>query len=99
MSAPDAAQDKAIEALEKAGQPVVRINLAEPNDIGQEMFRWEVATAVAGSVLGINAFNQPDVEDAKGAARSLMSAYAGTRSLPPQTPVLSEGGLSLFADP
>jgi transaldolase/glucose-6-phosphate isomerase len=97
-SNPSKEQDAAIEALEKAGQPVVRINLAELLDIGQEMFRWEIATAVAGSVIGINAFNQPDVEDAKVAARSLMQTYANTGSLPAQTPMLTEGGFSLFAD-
>jgi len=60
-SAPDAAQDRAVDALAKAGQPVVRISVTEPYALGQEFFRWEIATAVAGSVLGINPFDQPDV--------------------------------------
>src|SRR5438067_3422267 len=55
-SAPDAAQDKAIDALENAGQPVVRISVGEPYNLGEEFFRWEIATAVAGSILGINPF-------------------------------------------
>jgi transaldolase/glucose-6-phosphate isomerase len=97
-SAPDKDQDAAVEALEKTGQPVVRINLSDPIDLGQEMFRWEIATAVAGSILGINAFNQPDVEDAKVAARKLMATYTETGSLPKETPILSEGGVSLYAD-
>jgi hypothetical protein len=92
-------QDAAVDALEKAGHPVVRIQLEEPLDLGQEMFRWEIATAVAGSILGINAFNQPDVEDAKVAARNLMSEYAAKGSLPAQVPLLSDAGLSLFSDP
>jgi len=60
-SAPDRAQDAAVEAIEKAGQPVVHIAVQEPYAIGEEFFRWEIATAVAGSIIGINAFNQPDV--------------------------------------
>ena len=63
--APDAAQDAKVAALEKAGHPVVRIAVADIYNLGQEFFRWEIATAVAGSILGINAFNQPDVEASK----------------------------------
>jgi transaldolase/glucose-6-phosphate isomerase len=98
-AAPSKEQDAAVEALEKAGHPVVRITLAGALDLGQEFFRWEIATAVAGSILGINAFNQPDVEAAKVAARKLTAAYEETGKLPPETPVLSDGALSLFADP
>ena len=61
-TAPDAAQDAKVSALEKAGHPVVHIAVADTYSLGQEFFRWEIATAVAGSILGINAFNQPDVE-------------------------------------
>ncbi len=64
-SAADAVQDAKVAALEQAGHPVVRISLADLYDIGQEFFRWEIATAVAGSIIGINAFNQPDVEASK----------------------------------
>jgi transaldolase/glucose-6-phosphate isomerase len=62
------------EALEQAGQPVVRIELEDPIDIAGEMVRWEVATAFAGAVLGINAFDQPNVEDAKNRTRALLAA-------------------------
>ena len=96
-SAP-AAEEAGIAALEKAGHPVVRIVLAETYDLGQEFFRWEIATAVAGSLLGINAFNQPDVEAAKIAARALTSAYETEGKLPAETPFHKEGGVSLFAD-
>jgi len=61
-SATDAQQDADIAALARAGQPVVRISLSDVYDLGQEFFRWEIATAVAGSIIGINAFNQPDVK-------------------------------------
>ena len=91
-------QDAAVDALEKAGHPVVRINVADKYDVGQEMFRWEIATAVAGSILGINAFNQPDVEEAKVAARSLMAYFTEKGSLPAEKPILEGDGLKLFTD-
>lgn len=81
-SKPDAQQDTKMAALEKAGHPVVRISLTDTYDLGQEFFRWEIATAVAGSVLGINAFNQPDVEASKIVTRNLTSEYEKHGSLP-----------------
>ena len=97
-SAPDAQQDAAVGALEVAGHPVVRIAVADPYDLGQEFFRWEMATAVAGSILGINPFNQPDVETSKVATRKLTAEYEQTGSLPPEAPVFREAGITLFAD-
>jgi transaldolase/glucose-6-phosphate isomerase len=97
--AADAAQDSAVDILEKAGQPVVRIAIADARDLGQEFFRWEIAAAVAGSLLGINAFNQPDVEASKVATLKLTAAYEATGALPVETPILEESGLRLFADP
>ena len=94
----DPQQDAAVEALAKAGHPVVRIALADIYNLGQEMFRWEIATAVAGSVIGINAFNQPDVEASKIATRKLTTEYEKTGSLPAESPILSEGGIQLFTD-
>ena len=85
-------------ALENAGQPVVRIMLADRDSIGQEFFRWELATAVAGAIIGIDPFDQPDVEAAKVKTRTLVDAYERTGSLDPRTPVLREGPLSFFAD-
>ncbi|HEX8814680.1 MAG TPA: bifunctional transaldolase/phosoglucose isomerase [Terriglobales bacterium] len=98
-TAPDAAQDAKVEAIENAGQPVVRIRLADAYDLGQEFFRWEIATAVAGSIIGINAFNQPDVEASKVVTRDLTSAYEKTGSLPAEQPILEEAGIRLFTDP
>ena len=95
---PNKNQDKAVRALEKAGHPVVRIAVDETFDIGEEFFRWEVATAVAGSILGINAFNQPDVEMSKVATRKLTTEYEQTGSLPKETPLHSEGNLAFFTD-
>ena len=96
--APDAEQDAAVDALEKAGHPVVRIALGEPHDLGQEFFRWEIATAVAGAIIGIDAFNQPDVEASKVAARKLTDAYEKTGALPQESPFYQDGALELFAD-
>lgn len=88
----------ALSKLEQAGHPVVRINVGDAYDLGQEFFRWEVATAVAGSILGINAFNQPDVEAAKVATRKLTSEYEKSGRLPEEKPLLVEGGIKLFTD-
>jgi transaldolase / glucose-6-phosphate isomerase len=97
-SAPDADQDAKVAILEKAGHPVVRISLADTYDLGQEFFRWEIATAVAGSVIGINAFNQPDVEASKIATRNLTTEYEKTGSLPAEKPILEDKGVKLYTD-
>jgi len=97
-SAPDAAQDTKVATIEKAGHPVVRIAVADIYNLGQEFFRWEMATAVAGSILGINAFNQPDVEASKIVTKQLTSEYENTGSLPPEKPVVEEAGFKLFTD-
>jgi len=97
-SAPDAAQDAGVAALEKAGNPVVRITVSDTYSLGQEFFRWEIATAVAGSILGINPFNQPDVEASKIVTKQLTSEYESTGSLPPEKPILEEAGFKLFTD-
>ncbi|MGH9504321.1 MAG: hypothetical protein ACRD20_15840, partial [Terriglobales bacterium] len=85
-------------AIEQAGHPVVRVPLGDIYDLGQEFFRWEIATAVAGSIIGINAFNQPDVEASKIATRNLTTEYEKTGSLPAEKPVLEDGGIKLFTD-
>jgi transaldolase / glucose-6-phosphate isomerase len=92
-------QRQAVEALEKAGHPVARIHLKDKWHIGQEFFRWEIATAVAGAVIGINPFDQPDVEAAKVRARALTDAYEKSHGLPEQTPMFRENGIALYADP
>ncbi len=97
-TAPDAAQDAKVAALENAGNPVVRIAVADIYNLGQEFFRWEIATAVAGSILGINAFNQPDVEASKIVTKQLTSAYESTGSLPAEKPIVEEAGFKLFTD-
>ncbi|HVH86596.1 MAG TPA: bifunctional transaldolase/phosoglucose isomerase [Terriglobales bacterium] len=94
----DAKQDAKVEALEKAGHSVVRINVLDKYDLGQEFFRWEIATAVAGSVIAINPFNQPDVEASKVATRELTRQYEETGSLSGESPILEDQGIKLYAD-
>lgn len=93
----DAKQDDALAAIEKAGHPIVRIDVTDRYHIGQEFFRWEFATAVAGAILGINPFDQPDVEASKEKTRELTAAYERTGKLPPETAILEKPGVSLFA--
>ena len=94
----DDAHDAKVGALEKAGHPVVRIELSDPHELGGEFFRWEFATAVAGSLIGINPFDQPDVEDAKVLAREITDRYDGTGALASLTPFVEKDGLRLYAD-
>jgi transaldolase/glucose-6-phosphate isomerase len=97
-TAPDAAQDTKVAAIENAGHPVVRIAMRDKYDLGQEFFRWEIATAVAGSVIGINAFNQTDVEASKVETRNLTSEYEKNGSLPAEKPLLEDDGIQVFTD-
>jgi glucose-6-phosphate isomerase len=95
---PNKAQDAAVAALEKAGHPVVRIAVPNIYNLGQEFFRWEIATAVAGSIIGIDAFNQPDVEASKIETKKLTSEYEEKGQLPPETPFFEGSGIKLYAD-
>jgi transaldolase/glucose-6-phosphate isomerase len=90
--------DLEVAELARAGHPVIRIVMNGPHDLGAEFFRWEIATAVAGVHLGINPFDQPDVEAAKIEARKLTDAYERDGRLPEDKPFCEEGGLSLFTD-
>ena len=96
--APDPLQDERVAALVEAGQPVLRIHVRERYDLAAEFYRWEIATAVAGSLLGVNPFDQPDVESAKVAARELMTGYAETGHLPETEPKVAQDGARLYAD-
>ncbi|PYM22166.1 MAG: transaldolase [Candidatus Rokuibacteriota bacterium] len=98
QSAPDAAQDTAVAALEAAGHPVVRIAVAEPYGVGAEFFRWQFATAVAGSVLGVNPFDQPDIEGSKVATRKLTSEFEKSGTMTRETALREGDGLVLFTD-
>ncbi len=97
-SAASPEQDAAVDALEKAGQPVVRIEFADAMDLGQEFFRWEFATAVASSMLEVNPFDQPDVEASKVETRKLTAAYERDGKLPEPDAFFEADGLRFFAD-
>lgn len=93
----DASQDAKIAAIEAAGQPVIHFELDDLYEIFGQFFTWEVATAVAGSVMGINPFNQPDVESAKIETRALTTEYEKTGKLPERAPFLVDSGVALYA--
>jgi transaldolase/glucose-6-phosphate isomerase len=78
----DNSADAALDSLEAAGHPVVRMRIHEIYDLGAQFFLWEMATAVAGHLLSINPFNQPNVEAAKSLARNMVAAYTETGKLP-----------------
>ena len=77
---------------------MVTIEVADIYDIGQEFFRWEIATAVAGSILGINAFNQPDVEASKIVTKQITSEFEKSGKLPAETPFFEADDIKLFSD-
>ncbi|MCS7080256.1 MAG: bifunctional transaldolase/phosoglucose isomerase [Chloracidobacterium sp.] len=92
------ATDAAVAAFKDAGYPVIVNRLTNEMTLGQEFFRWEMATAVAGAILGVNPFDQPDVEASKVATRELTAAYEHTGALPEETPIFAADGVKLFAD-
>ena len=93
----DSSLDAKVNALQAAGHPVIAIEISDLYEIFGQFFTWEVATAVAGSVMGINPFNQPDVESAKIETRALTAAYEKTGVLPEREPVLVDGGIGIYA--
>jgi transaldolase/glucose-6-phosphate isomerase len=95
----DPRQQDAVAALEQAGHPVARIHVPDIWHLGQEFFRWEFATAVAGAIIGIDPFDQPDVEASKDETRALTKRYEETHALPAEEPMFRENGITLFADP
>ena len=76
----------------------MRIAVTGPDHIGQEFFRFEIATAVAGAVMGINPFDQPDVESAKVNTRNLIAAFDKSGKLPAETPAMTDGSIAVFTD-
>jgi transaldolase / glucose-6-phosphate isomerase len=94
----DAIQDAAVDALANSGHPVVRIDLHNTMEIAQEFFRWEMATAVVGAVIGIDPFDQPDVEASKVATRDLTAGFEKTGALPAETPVFRGNDIAIYTD-
>ncbi len=97
-SGDNAKQDAAVAALEAAGQPVVRFDIDDVYDLPAQFFTWEIAVAIAGSVMGIDPFNQPDVEAAKIATRALTDEYAKTGKLAETKILVESDGLKVYAD-
>ena len=95
----DPAQRAGLAALQQGGHPLVTIRVKDNWHIAQEFFRWEIATAVAGAIIGIDPFNQPDVELSKARATELTQSYEKKHHLPAEEPVFRENGVALYADP
>jgi glucose-6-phosphate isomerase len=99
-----AGADALVDALQAAGHPVIRIHLADTIDLAGEFVRWEVATAIAGAVLGIDPFDQPNVEEAKELTRKVLAAHSAGGSdaripEPESVPGLADGdGIVLLGD-
>jgi transaldolase/glucose-6-phosphate isomerase len=94
----DSGREAKLAKLQAVGHPVVRIVLESVEHIGQEFFRFEIATAVAGAVIGINSFDQPDVEASKVKTRELTAEFEKTGALPAETPVFSSKSIDLYTD-
>jgi hypothetical protein len=90
--------DEAVQALREAGQPVVSYQLQDLYELGGQMYLWEMATAIAGYYLGINPFNQPNVESAKKAARKMIDAYASEGKLPEVKVSIEEGPIRVIGE-
>ncbi|MGH1575378.1 bifunctional transaldolase/phosoglucose isomerase [Methylobacterium sp. P31] len=95
----EAAQDEALRALERDGHPIARITLDKVEQLPQEFYRLEMATAVAGAVIGINPFDQPDVEASKVETKKLFAEAEAKGALPAETPLFSDDAVALYADP
>jgi glucose-6-phosphate isomerase len=95
----DPAWSHLAQELERLGHPGVHLELADPLDIGAEFVRWEVATAAAGMVLGIDPFDQPNVQESKDATRALLDAYRDAGALPTPPPAVATEGASAYGDP
>ncbi len=97
-AAGNAAVERGVAALAASGHPVVTIQMDGPLDLGQEFFRWEIATATAGAILGINPFDQPNVQESKDNTNRLLGVVETRGRLPDEHPALVEGPLSLYTD-
>jgi transaldolase/glucose-6-phosphate isomerase len=95
----DGGTERALKALESAGHPVIRITLRETLDLGAEFFRWEVATAAAGALLGIDPFDQPNVQESKDNTKNLLAEFRAQGKFPEEDPFLDCDGLRFYGDP
>lgn len=98
LTGTNAGEEQRLRALGEAGHPVIRLELADPLDLGQEFFRWEVATAVAGHLLDVNPFDEPNVQESKDNTAALLESFQAKGALPVETPAVADSYLSLYGD-
>lgn len=91
-------QDAIVDALASEGHPVVRIDCTNLMNLGQEFFHWEIATATAGALLGINAFDQPNVQESKDFTKFYLEEFKQNGRLPEEFPIITDGDVRLFTD-
>ena len=96
--APDSEQEAKVSALDKAGHPVIRIELTDVINLGEEFFLWEMATAIAGSILGINAFDQPNVQESKDYTKAYLDEFKKSGKLPKEESLLTDGEIQVYSD-
>ncbi len=94
----DETSDQKIPALQESGHPVVRILLSDPLDLAGEFFRWELAAATAGAILGVNPFDEPNVTESKENTGRLIEAFQTTGRFPSSPVVLEQKGVRLYSD-
>ncbi len=89
--------DAMMKSLREARHPVLDFAIADPYDVGAEIYRWEIATSVACSILGINAFDQPNVESSKKITKAKIAEYQKKGKLKEGKPVWKKDGVMVFA--
>jgi len=98
-SAPDRELDQRVDALAEAGHPLITVDFSEPSDLGAQFFLWELAVAVSGVVLQINAFDQPNVQEAKDLAAQTIETYLSKGRWPEEKPDVVHGQIEVFGAP
>ena len=93
---PDSGLDRHVGALSDLGHPVVRIRLQDRYDLGGESMKWALATTVAGGLLGVNPFSEPNVRESKHLTKTLLEQYARERRLPERTPLAVDGPIAVY---
>ncbi len=94
----DTETEERIRGLSGAGHPVITVQMTDLLDIAQEFFRWEIATATAGAVIGINAFDQPNVQESKDNTNRFLAGVRSTGKLPEERPSLQDGTIRVYGD-
>ena len=94
----DQQQEARVTDLEQAGHPVIRVDVADLMNLGQQFFLWEMATAVAGAMLGINAFDQPNVQESKDYTKAHLDTFKKEGTLSESSPLFTDRDIQVFAD-